>query len=451
MEFLLLGPFQARQGGVVVDLGVRRQERCLLGLLLLDVGHLVGTDRLIDLLWPDRPPASARSAVHTYIGRLRAALGPYRVRIATGGDGYLVHDDGHTVDVAELARLVHRAGGSADPAERVRLLDRALALPRGPLLADTADDELRDRLAGPIEDLRLTGVELRAAARLALGQHTRVVIELTPLVARHPGREELVATLMTALYRGGRQTDALVLYRRTRRTLVEEIGVEPGARLREVHRGILRADHRLDRADRPVYEVRVRGEALPWGVGGHPALEFCNTFAGWRHEPPVPGAEWLRGYRTLAVWTGHAGLVDDPTVGRLIELGRRDPAGAAVVLDEVRALRARLYACLTDPADGPAFDAVARYAEQAARTLVFRREADGRGRWWPDPATGLRLPVHAAAWSAAQLLGDPRRLTVRVCPDPRCGWLFLDDSGMRRWCSLATCGRPATEAPCRGT
>ncbi|MGC5019162.1 BTAD domain-containing putative transcriptional regulator [Micromonospora sp. DT47] len=449
MEFGLLGPFEARHDGKLVELGSRRQERCILAVLLLDIGRLVTTDRLIDLLWNGRPPASARGAVHTYIGRLRTSLAPYRVRITTRGDGYLVEADGHRVDAAEFSRLVDRAAATTDPAERVRLLDRALELRRGPLLADTADGELRERLHGPLEERRLTGVELRAEARLTLGQHARVVTELSALVGRHPTREQLVATLMTALYRGERQADALRLYRRTRRKLVDDLGVEPGNRLREVHRRILRADHRLERTGRPVYEVRVRGESLPWSVGGHPALEFCNTLAGWGHEPPMPGAEWLRGYRTLAVWTGHVGLADDVAVSRLIHLAERDPAQATAALDEARALRARLYACLTDPTDRRAFDDVARYAEDAAKVLVFRRDADGRGRWCPDLAAGLRLPVHAAAWSAAELLADPRRLTVRVCPDERCGWLFLDESGLRRWCSLATCGRSPGDAPCR--
>lgn len=448
MEFRLLGPFAARHDGQPVELGSRRQERCVLALLLLDLGHVVGTDRLIDLLWAGRPPGSARSAVQTYIGRLRASLAPYGVRITTHGDGYLVAPEGHQVDVEEFNRLTYRACDVTDPAERIRLLDRALDLWRGPLLADTADDALRERLHGPLGELRLTAVELRARAQLALGRHARVITDLTPLVDRDPTQEQLVAALMTALYRGARQADALRLYQVTRRVLVDQLGIEPGARLREVHRRILRDDHRLDRPGLPCYEVRIRDESLPWSVGGHPALEFCNTFAGWGHEPPLPGSEWLRGYRTLAVWTGYVGLVDDVAVNRLIELDRRDPGSATAVLDEARTLRTRLYACLTDPENRSAFDAVARAAEAAAKALVFRPEPSGRGRWWPDLTAGLRVPVHAAAWSAAELLADPRRLTVRVCPDKRCGWLFLDGSGLRRWCSTATCGRPATAAPC---
>jgi predicted RNA-binding Zn ribbon-like protein len=160
----------------------------------------------------------------------------------------------------------------------------------------------------------------------------------------------------------------------------------------------------------------------------------------------LPGSEWLRGYRTLAIWTGYVGLADDAAVSRLLELARRDPDRAEEVIDEARTLRAQLYASLTNPGERRAFDVVARFAEAAAKVMTFRRDGDGRGQWRPDLAAGLRLPLHAIAWSAAELLVDPRRFTVRACPDIRCGWLFLDESGMRRWCSLLACGQPDAHA-----
>ncbi len=362
------------------------------------------------------------------------------MHIVTRGDGYLVEADGHHVDVEEFVRLAQQAAGVADPAERIRLVDRALGLWRGPLLMDLADEELRRRLDARLDELRLTSVELRAEAQLALGQSTRVVADLTDLVRQYPTREPLVACLMLALYRCARRADALRLYRSIRAALMGDLGVEPGPELRDLHQRMLRGDPGLELRSRPVYLVMVRGESLPWSVGGHPALDFCNTFAGWGH-PPLPGSEWLSRYQTLAVWTGYMDLADDATVTRLIALARADRGAAAEALAQARELRTHLYSCLTDPDDLAAFGVVARFAEAAARVSVFGRDGDGLGRWRLSPDAGLRLPVHAAARSASELLADPRRFTVRVCPNPRCGWLFLDESGMRKWCSLATCGR----------
>lgn len=439
MEFHLLGPFEARHGGRLVEIASRRQERCLLALLLLDLGRLVTIDRLIGLLWNGSAPASARGAVYTYVGRLRAALNPYGVRITTRADGYLVEADDHRVDVADFHRTVQQALDAADPAARAALLDGALRLWRGPLLADVADEALRHRLDGQLDEARLVALEARAEAQLALGRHPRVIKELAGLAERHPLRERLVGILMTAHYRAARQADALLLYEATRQALATELGVDPGPDLQELHRRILRNDARLDQPRRAVYEVRIRDEMLPWIVGGHPALDFCNTFAGWGDPAPLPGAEWLRNYRTFAVWSGYSGLADDPTVNRLLTLADRDPATARETLDQARTLRAHLYACLSGPADHTAFDAVARAAEAAARTLQYTRDETGGGRWRPGLEAGLRLPLHAAAWSAAELLADPRRLTVRSCADSHCRWLFLDETSMRRWCSLVTC------------
>ncbi|MFC7244999.1 BTAD domain-containing putative transcriptional regulator [Catellatospora aurea] len=439
MEFRLLGPFETGHDGHPVEVASRRQERCLLALLLLDLGHLVTIDRLISLLWNGDAPASARGAVYTYVGRLRAALSPHGVRITTRADGYLVEADEHRVDVTDFHRTVQRALDLADPAARAGLLDEALRLWRGPLLADVADDALRDRLDGQLTEARLVAVEARAQAHLDLGRHPRVTRDLTELATQHPLRERLVGLLMTAHYRAARQADALLLYEATRKALAAELGVDPGPDLQELHRRILRNDPVLDQPRRPVYEVRVRDETLPWIVGGHPALDFCNTFAGWGLPTPLPGAEWLRSYRTFAVWCGYLGLADDPTVSRLLTLADRDPAAAEQTLAEAWALRSHIYACLSGQADNTAFDAVARAAEAAAKTLEYVRDETGGGRWRPSLEAGLRLPLHAAAWSAAELLADPRRLTVRSCAQSHCRWLFLDEAGMRRWCSLVTC------------
>ncbi|WP_418961472.1 BTAD domain-containing putative transcriptional regulator [Streptomyces tritici] len=443
MEFRLLGPFGAWQDGERVLRGLRRQERRLLAVLLLEPGAAVTTDRLIGLLWNDDPPAAARATVHTYVGRLRAALRPYGLRVDTRHDGYaldLPATDGHRVDVTEFRAELGRAAAAGDPAEKTRRYDRALALWRGPLLADVVDDALRDRLDGRLAELRLSALEQRARAQLAMGLHERVLADLTPLADELPGREDLVAALMTALYRAGRRAEALELYERTRAYLAEELGVGPGPALATLHHRVLTADPRLDRPPAPLYAVRVDGEWLPWSTGGHPALEFCNTFAGWRRAPRIPGSDWLRTYRTLAVWAGHLDLAEEGVVAGLVERAERSPREAEAVLAEAREFRTRLYACLTDPTDARAFAAVAATAREAARAAVLTLGPDGLAHWRLTPAAGLRLPLYATARAAADLLTDPRRLTIRACPSDDCGWLFLDAAGRRRWCSLSTCG-----------
>ncbi|MER7757721.1 BTAD domain-containing putative transcriptional regulator [Kitasatospora sp. NPDC097643] len=439
MEFRLLGPFEAGHDGEPVLSGSRRQERCLLAVLLLEDGRVVTTDRLIDLLWNGSPPGSARGTVHTYIGRLRARLRPYGVAVETRHDGYALATAGHTVDVREFLELTGRAAATGDPGERVRCYDRALALWRGPLLADVADDALRGRIGGRLAELRLSALERRAEILLTMGRHEQVLGDLTGAVAEHPAREKLVLALMTALYRAGRQSEALDLHQRTRQVLADTLGIEPGAELATLYERILRADPRLDRPPGPVYAVRVGQEWLPWSAGGHPALEFCNTYAGWG-SAGFPGSDWLRGYPTLAVWAGHHDLVDEPLVDGLLRQARERPEEAADVLADACAFRADLYACLTDPQDGAAFAAVAAVVQEATRAAVFSRREDGLAHWRLPPTAGLRVPLYAAARAAAELLADPRRLTVCRCPSADCGWLFLSPGDRRRWCSLSTCG-----------
>lgn len=437
MDFRLLGPFEATHGAQAVRLG-RRQERLVLAVLGLATGDAVSTGRLTGLLWPDDPPANARSTLHTYIGRLRRALRPYGIGISHGGGSYRL-DPVASTDVTTFRGLVAAAATATDPAERTLLCRRALLLWRGDLLADLLTAEQRRRLGAELSHLRLDTAERYAALLLDAGEHDRAVAELLPLARHHPDRERLTGLLMTALYRCDRRADALQLHDDARRSL-RDLGVPASPELASLRDRVQAADPGLSRPPAPAYHVRVRDQWLPWNTSGHPALEFCNTYAGWGGEH-TPGSEWLRSYRTLAVWAEYTALLEEPVVTGLLREAQRSPVAAADVLAEARELRARLYACLTGPPDGRAFAAVARAAEAAARVSVFVRGDDGLGRWRLPAAVGLRLPVHAVARSAAELLADPRRLTVRACPGPRCGWLFLDATARRRWCSLGTCGR----------
>src|SRR5262245_57046203 len=441
MNFQLLGVFEAHSDGQPVLVGLRRQERLLLSILLLHRGQLLSIDRLADLLWDHESPDTARGAIHTYIGRLRRALKPCGVHIVTRRGGYLIEAGEYHVDAHMFIDEIRAATAETDPDQRVRRYGDALQLWRGPLLADLIDDRLRDRLDQGLHEQRLVATERCAEDRLAMGYDDEVAADLGPLVKEYPTRERLVASLMTALYRSGRRSDALGQYQQTRDTLVRELGLEPGPELRRVQEWILRDDSRLVRPAAPIYAVRVRDHWLPWNTSGYPALEFCNTYAGWPRSDPLPGSEWLRAYGTLAVWAGHLALADEATVDALLAAADRYPGQARAALEEARRLRADLYRCLTQYDDRDAFARVAAVAQTAAAKAEYTLGDDQLGHWVFPTSTGLRLPVYAAASQAALLLADPRRFTVRACLSDRCGWLFLDDTGRRKWCSTGTCGQ----------
>jgi DNA-binding SARP family transcriptional activator/tetratricopeptide (TPR) repeat protein len=238
VEFQVLGAVAAWHGAVQLDLG-RRQERCLLGLLLLEAGRVVPAERLVDLLWRDTPPATGRRTVHTYVARLRGRLAPFGVRIVTRGSGYVIDIDPKWVDVHRFLAEVAAAREVTDPGERATALAKALTLWRGPLMAGVADEELVQRLGDGLEETRLGAVESGLEARLEAGQHGEVVGTLTDLVKSYPTREQLAGLLMLALYRCGRSADAVAVYREVRRNLVEELGLEPSDELQRLHRQIL--------------------------------------------------------------------------------------------------------------------------------------------------------------------------------------------------------------------
>jgi tetratricopeptide (TPR) repeat protein len=202
------------------------------------------------------------------VARLRAHLRPYGVTISTHADGYAIDVDPDAVDASRFTRTIADAQDVADPSRRAGLLAQALALWRGPPLADVADDHLRDRVGSGLADLRLTAIELKAEADLARGRHRQVVGDLTPLAGHHRPRERLTELLMLALYRCGRQADALAQFHDTRRLLVEDLGIEPGEALRGLHTQILTNDpalgsHGSSIGDKTTPEPGIRPAQLP--------------------------------------------------------------------------------------------------------------------------------------------------------------------------------------------
>jgi DNA-binding SARP family transcriptional activator len=229
----------------------RRRERCLLGILLLEAGAVVTVDRLVDLLWDGVPPAGARASLHAHVSRLRGRIDPdgqgtMGIRLVTRAGGYAAEIEPERVDAHQFKALVARAGELSDPAQRSATLREALALWRGPLMADVASDRLRERIGIDLTEGRLLAAEAMVEADIAAGRIEDAIVELTALTAQYPLRERLRAQLMRALYRSGRQAEALKVYADTRRLLVEELGVEPGPELRRAQRQILAGE--ADRA-----------------------------------------------------------------------------------------------------------------------------------------------------------------------------------------------------------
>jgi DNA-binding SARP family transcriptional activator/tetratricopeptide (TPR) repeat protein len=244
-RFLLLGPIEAHRGGRSLPLG-RRRERCLLAVLLLAANRVVPAERLMDLLWDGDPPDSARASLHTHISRLRVRLDPdgagAGVVIAARHGGYVVETDPQSIDAHRFATLVREARAVADPERRATVLRRALALWRGPALADSGTDRLRERVVADLTELRLTALESAIDADLACGRHTDVVAEASGLVAEHPLREGLWERLVLALHRSDRRADALDVLDRARTRLADDLGIDPGPGLARMRQAILTAD-----------------------------------------------------------------------------------------------------------------------------------------------------------------------------------------------------------------
>jgi predicted ATPase/DNA-binding SARP family transcriptional activator len=242
MQFRILGPLEVADRGALISLAAA--ERALLAVLLLSANEVVSSDRLIDELWGEHSPRSGRTALQVRVSQLRKALGAQGSRILTHAPGYMLRVDSEELDVWRFERLIAKADGANAPTAAARLRE-ALALWRGPPLADLAYESFAQPTIARLEELRLTTIEKRIEADLVLGRHAELVGELEALVAEHPLGEHFRAQLMLALYRCGRQADALAVYKSARRDLVEQLGIEPSPSLRELEQAILRQDASL--------------------------------------------------------------------------------------------------------------------------------------------------------------------------------------------------------------
>lgn len=249
MEFRVLGPLEAFDGNRRLDLGTPR-ERALLAFLLLHANEVVSADRIIEELWPEDAPPSAAKMVQVYVSHLRKALGPARDVLETRGQGYLLRIEPRDLDLHRFEQLLERAVRE-EPATKTETLREALALWRGGALEEFAYDSFVQIEAARLEELRLLALEERIEADLAIGRGAELAPELEALVAEHPLRERPRAQLMLALYRAGRQADALTVFREGRTRLDAELGLEPGEHLRALERAILGQDPSLAAAAAP--------------------------------------------------------------------------------------------------------------------------------------------------------------------------------------------------------
>ncbi len=244
-ELCLLGPLEVRRAGQPLPLG-GAHARALLALLSLHRGTVVSVDRIVDGVWGESPPQTARHMVEVYVSKLRKLLGADV--LATRAPGYLLRVDPEYVDIARFERLLSEgrdALGEGDAAVAASKLTGGLSLWRGPPLADFAYEPFAQAEIARLEELRLLAEEERVEAELELGKGAELVAELEELVVGAPFRERFRGQLMLALYRAGRQAEALAAYRAARETLVEELGVEPSPELRKLERAILGQEESL--------------------------------------------------------------------------------------------------------------------------------------------------------------------------------------------------------------
>ena len=307
-QFHLLGSIEARVDGRVLEVGHLRQW-CVLAVLLLDANRPVPADELVDRVWGERAPQRARETLYGYLSRLRSALAVAGdVRISREAAGYLLSVDPDAVDVHRFHRLVASARGTADAGAALELFEQALGLWHGAAFAVLDTPWLNG--ARTALDLARLGAELaRNDLALSRGRHARLLGEMSTAAGAYPLDERLAGQLMLALYREGRQGEALACYRRLRLLLVEELGIDPGEPLRSLHQRILRADPTLlveeSTVDRPGAEPV--GEAVGESVGGPAAVR-----AQVPRQVPAPPRTFTGRVAELARLSELAELSDQP-------------------------------------------------------------------------------------------------------------------------------------------
>ena len=449
--FRILGPLEVDGAG---PLGGAR-PRAVLRTLLLSANQVVTTDRLIDSVWGEAPPGTARHALQVYLSQLRKAIPAGAERIRTEPPGYRILVSEEEVDALAFERGV-REGRSllaaGDPGGASDALAAALALWRGEMEAT----ESRQAEAAHLDELRAVALEQRIAADLALGRHGELVPELEHLVAEHPLRERLREHLMLALYRSGRQADALAVYTATRELLVEELGLEPGRGLRELEAAILRQDPSLNVA--PVGRGSAAGlpaSATPL-VGRRQEIEAIRRLltgearlvtvtgpggAGKTRVGTQVALELAPSFRDGAVFVGLGALRDPELVGAGIATALAVEAGAREMAQALADhLRPRAMLVLLDnfeqvDAAAPLLSELLGAAAELRLLVTSRRPLRLYGEHeFPLPPLRLEdeaVPLFLARARAAAARMAPSADVARVCDALDCLPLAIELAAAR--------------------
>src|SRR4051812_22075274 len=400
MDYRVLGPLQVVDGaGAPLRLGGRK-PRALLARLLLDAGRTVSVERLVDDLWGEDVPESAVKMIHIYVSQLRKALP--EGTLVTRPPGYAIDVEPEALDLARFERL--RADGRAaleagDAATAAARLREALTLWRGPALSEFSEPFAQvERTL--LEERHRVCLEDRIDADLALGRHADLAGELEALAARHPLRERLRGQLMLALYRSGRQAEALAAYREFRSALADELGLEPSARIRELERQILRQDAALDGAPRldprrgmdPIrYVESVGGYSIAYQVVGDGPLDIvfvhgwvCSFQPAWEWPALAAFYRRLAGMGRLILFDKRGTGLSDRVLGVASLEERMDDVRA--VMDAVGAERAALVGVSEG---GPMCTLFAATHPQRTAALITLGSY-ARRNWAPDYLIGRR-------------------------------------------------------------
>jgi DNA-binding SARP family transcriptional activator len=417
LEFRILGPLEVLMDGESIALG-GRQQRAVLAALLLEAGRVVSTDRLLNDLWGEQPPRTAATSLHNLVSQLRKQLGADT--LVTRSPGYVLKVGADQIDARRFEQLLQDARG-AEPTARREMLVQALALWRGQPLAEFTFESFTQSEIRRLEELRLVAIEERVAADLELGHHGDVVGELEALVEAHPLRETFARQLMLALYRSGRQAEALEVYQDARSRFVDELGIEPGPELRQLQTEILRHEAGLatpgtttaSDEEGDIVKALLAGQVVPvLGVDG--AGDLASHLAQAFDVPSDQPVDLARISQYVATMKGSGPLYDE--LHSLFE--------AAVEPGPLHHFLARLPALLRER--GAPHQLIVTTNYDLALERAFEEEGEEvdivayvaagprRGRFWHRPPGEAPRPIDIPNTYATELSLERRTIVLKL-------------------------------------